>query len=56
MHNVFKKKYERKLNGKTPLWFKEWYAGEFVPYKVKIDMLLILGSGIFIGVIVNLIS
>ena len=56
MKFIIKKRYEKKLNGKTPVWFKEWYACEFVPYKVKMDILLVLAIGIFIGVVVNLIT
>jgi len=56
MNGILKKRYEKKLDGKTPGWFKDWYACEFVPYKVKMDILLVLGAGIFIGVVVNLIA
>jgi len=56
MNSVLKKRYHKPLNGKTPRWFQDWYADEFVPYKVRIDLLLVLGCGIFIGVMVNLIS
>jgi len=56
MHSQIKKRYEKKLNGKCSIWFKQWYADEFVPYKVKMDILLVLGGGIFIGVVVNIIS
>lgn len=55
MNGILKKRYEKKLNGNPPVWFKEWYACEFVPYKVKMDILLVLGCGIFIGIIVNLV-
>jgi len=50
------KKYENKLNGKAPVWFKEWYTYEFVPYKVKMDLLLIMASGIFIGIVINIFT
>jgi hypothetical protein len=51
---ILKKRYEKTLNGKTPKWFKDWYAFEFVPYKVKMDVLLIMGTGILVGIIVSI--
>lgn len=51
---MFVKLYCKKLNSKTPKWFNEWYASEFVPYKIKQDFLLIIASGIFIGVVVSI--
>ena len=56
MNGILKKRYEKKLDGKTPGWFREWYAGEFVPYKVKMDLLLVLGTGIFIAVVASIIA
>ena len=56
MNSILKKRYQKPLNGKAPQWFREWYADEFVPYKVRMDLLLVLGCGIFIGVVVNIIS
>ena len=41
------------LNGKTPNWFNEFYTAEFVPLKIRMDVLIVLGAGIFIGVILD---
>lgn len=49
-------RYKRPLNNKTPKWFNEWYLLEFVPYKIRMDLLLVLSGGIFIGIIVNLVK
>ena len=46
----------KELNSTTPKWFKEWHANEFLPVKIRQDTMMLLGVGIFIGVIVNLIS
>lgn len=50
------KRYRKELNGKTPAWFRDWYAAEFVPYKVKLDILIVLATGIFIGIVANFIA
>lgn len=53
--NTLTKRYHKPLNGKTPKWFGEWYTKEFVPYKVKQDILLVMASGILVAVIAALI-
>ena len=49
------RKYLKPLNGKTPQWFRDWYAMEFVPYKVRQDIIIVLASGTFIAVLVKFI-
>ncbi|MCK9597468.1 MAG: hypothetical protein M0R06_00430 [Sphaerochaeta sp.] len=44
--------YKRKLNGSTPQWFKDWYTNEFMPIKVRQDIMIVLLSGIFISIMI----
>ncbi len=50
------RKWHKVLNGKTPVWFREWYAMEFVPLKIRIDLAIVLTSGILIGVVILVIA
>jgi len=49
-------RYKKPLNNKTPGWFKDWYALEFVPYKIRQDILLILVSGTLVGIIIKIVT
>ena len=48
--------HKQKLNGKTPLWFKDWYAIEFVPMRVKVNLLMGIATAILIAVVVNVVN
>jgi len=45
--------YKKPLNNKTPIWFKEWYGAEFVPVKVRQDILILLMLGTLIKLIIG---
>ena len=49
------KRYKKDLNNKTPGWFKDWYAIEFVPVKVRQDILIVLATGTLVGIIIKII-
>ena len=49
------KRYKKTLNNKTPGWFKDWYASEFVPVKVRQDILIVLATGSLVGIIIKII-
>jgi len=45
MIQLIKSQYKRPLNNRTPQWFKEWYGTDFVPVKVRQDIILLLLLG-----------
>jgi len=49
-------KYRKTLNSKTPGWFKDWYASEFVPVRIRQDILIVLATGSLIGIIIKIIG
>lgn len=46
---------KRRLNSRTPQWFREWHSREFLPIKIRQDIMIVLGTGLFIAIIANLI-
>ena len=53
MRFVDKEKRKLKLNGKTPIWFKDWYAEEFIPVHIKVNLVIGMAIAILTAVIVN---
>lgn len=47
-------KYNRKpLNSKTPQWFKDWHGQEFLPIKIRQDILIAIVIGILIALFIT---
>ena len=49
-------KHKQKLNGKTPGWFKDWYASEFVPVQTKVNIIMGMAIAILVGIIISIIG
>ena len=49
-------KHKQKLNGRTPVWFKDWYASEFVPVQIKLNIVMGMAIAILVGVIISIIG
>lgn len=49
-------KAKKKLNGKTPVWFKDWYALEYVPLHIKVNILMYMAGAILIGVMISILT
>jgi len=54
---MLRKLYTRKpLNGKTPQWFQDFYNREFLPMKIRNDLILTLAVAILCGIILIFIK
>jgi len=49
-------KHRQKLNGRTPGWFKDWCACEFVPVQTKLNLVMGMAVAILIGVIISIVG